>query len=370
MVDKTSFWLAFSHVPGVGYVRITKLLDAFGDLERAWHADAHTLRRAGMGPKTVEAILKVRSELDLDQAHARLQQLGIRILTLFSPDYPESLREIQGPPAFLFVKGKLQKDDRLSVAIVGTRSASSYGTIVADRISGDLARIGLTIISGLARGIDGISHQAALDVDGRTLAVLGSGLDRIYPSEHRRLAEEICQHGALVSEYPPGTGPEGHHFPARNRIIAGLAMGVIVIEAAERSGALITANFAAEQGKEVFALPGDIRRKTSEGTNRLIQDGAHPLLDVSEVCEVLGIQSWKTAPMIDRYKPTDEIEAALLDIIGEESADIDHLFERTEYPIHKIQAALSMLELEGVIQAVGSRHYARIRESNIPYRVD
>ena len=147
-------------------------------------------------------------------------------------------------------------------------------------------------------------------------------------------------------------------------------MGVIVIEAAERSGALITANFAAEQGKEVFALPGDIRRKTSEGTNRLIQDGAHPLLDAIEVCEVLGIQSWKTAPMMERYIPADEIEAALLDIIGEESADIDHLFERTEYPIHKIQAALSMLELEGVIQAVGSRHYARLRESSAPYRVD
>ncbi len=370
MAGDSSFWLAFSHVPGVGYMRITRLLDAFGDLERAWYADAHALRNAGMGPKTVEAILKIRSELDLDQAHARLQQLGIHILTLFSPDYPESLREIQGPPAFLFVLGELQECDRFSVAIVGTRSASSYGTVVAERIAGDLARIGLTIISGLARGIDGICHRAALEANGRTIAVLGSGLDRIYPSEHRRLAQDICQRGALISEYPPGTGPEGHHFPARNRIIAGLSLGVIVIEAAERSGALITANFAAEQGKEVFALPGDIRRKTSEGTNRLIQDGAHPLLDALEVCEILGIQSWKTAPRTERYKPRDEVQAALLDIIGEESADIDRLYRRTGIPIHEIQAALSMLELDGVIQAVGRRHYARLREPGISYRVD
>jgi DNA processing protein len=276
MGDSTSYWLAFSHVPGVGFVRISRLLNEFGNLEHAWHADRSALRQAGMGPKTIEAILRVRSVLDLGKARETLDRLGISLITFLSPQYPEPLVQIQGPPATLFVKSDLQQAHLNSVVVVGTRRASPYGVAITEKITGELAAAGLTIISGLARGIDSIAHQAALDAGGRTLAVLGSGIDEIYPSEHRQLAAEISEQGALISEYPPGTAPEGHHFPARNRIFAGLVKGVIVVEAAERSGTLITAGFAAEQGKEVFAIPADITRKTGEGTYRLIQDGAHP----------------------------------------------------------------------------------------------
>jgi DNA processing protein len=268
MGDTITFWVAFSYVPGVGSARISCLLDAFGDLECAWHADAHALRKAGMGPKTIEAILRVRSSLDLHQAENNLEQLGIRVLPFVSDNYPEWLLQIQGPPACLYLKGELYGIDQHAVAVVGTRRPSSYGRTVTECIVHELASMGLTIVSGLARGIDGIAHRATLDADGRTLAVLGSGIDLVYPSEHRKLADDVFKQGALISEYPPGISPEGHHFPARNRIIAGLARAVVVVEAAERSGVLITADFAADQGKEVFAVPGDINRKTSGGTNR------------------------------------------------------------------------------------------------------
>lgn len=370
MGEMSSFWLAFSYVPGVGSVRIRRLLDAFGTLERAWHADELKLGQAGMGPKTIESILRVRSELDLKLAFARLEQLGVRIITLFSEDYPEPLKQIQGPPASLFVKGDLRESDRFAVAIVGTRQASAYGKAMAEKIASELASMGLTIISGLARGIDGIAHQAALGIKGRTLAILGSGIDQIYPSEHRRLAELICKNGAVISEYPPGTAPEGHHFPARNRIIAGLALGLVVIEAAERSGALITANFAADQGREVFAIPGDILRKTSRGTNRLIQDGAHPLLDSEDVIEVLNLFPIDIGGDENADMPDDDVQVTMLELLKDEPAHIDNLYERSGLPIQEIQVALSMLELRGAIKPLGGMRYMRIRETSVEYEVD
>jgi DNA processing protein len=370
MGEKIAYWLAFSHVPGVGSVRISRLLDEFGDLERAWHADTISLRQAGMGPKTIEAIHRVRSELNLKQAHERLERTGAQILTLFSKAYPQQLKHIQGPPACLFVKGEIRKSDYFSVAIVGTRRPSHYGRATTEKIASELASMGLTIISGLARGIDGIAHRASLHAYGRTLAVLGSGIDQIYPAEHRQLANRIYESGALISEYPPGVAPEGHHFPARNRIIAGLALGVIVIEAAERSGALITAEFAADQGKDVFALPGDISRMTSRGTNRLIQDGAHPLLSASEVVEVLNLYPKEPGEEAPAEIPDDEVQATLLELMLDGPADIDHLYQTTGLPIQEIQAALSMLELRGTITAVGGMKYMRLHEPSFPYHVD
>jgi DNA processing protein len=370
MGETSSYWLAFSHVPGVGAVRISRLLDAFDDLEHAWHADSYALRQAGMGPKTIESILRVRSELDLKQAHERLQKLGIHLLTLESEDYPPQLKQIQGPPACLFVKGSILESDRRAVAVVGTRRASSYGKAMAEKIASELAAMGLTIISGLARGIDGIAHRAALGVKGRTLAVLGSGIDQVYPSEHRQLAAKICESGAVISEYPPGTSPEGHHFPARNRIISGLAMGLIVIEAAERSGALITADFAAEQGRDVFALPGDITRKNSGGTNRLIQDGAHPVLSSADVFEVLDLYPQEERAQEPIEYPENDVQTALLAILGKEPAHIDSLHQITGLPIQDIQAALSMLEIRGTIKPLGAMRYMRVREVKSLYHVD
>jgi DNA processing protein len=241
---------------------------------------------------------------------------------------------------------------------------------MTEQITRELAAAGLTIISGLARGIDGIAHKAALGAGGRTIAILGSGIDEIYPSEHRSLASEISENGALVSEYPPGTAPEGHHFPARNRIIAGLVKGVIVVEAAERSGALITAGFAAEQGKEVFAIPADITRKTGEGTNRLIQDGAHPLLESKEVLEILNLRRQTQESGSTSIMPEDANQLALLEILSDEPAHIDILYQRTGIPIQEIHAALSMLELHGSIKHLGGMHYLRLHEEKIKYCVD
>lgn len=365
-----SFWLAFSHVPGVGFVRISRLLDAFGNLERAWNADRAGLRQAGIGPKTIEAILRTRSTLDLERAKGTLQKQGIRLITYLSPDYPEPLKQIQGPPACLFIKGDLLPEDRMSVAVVGTRTPSGYGIGVTERVVAEIAAQGVTIISGLARGVDGIAHRAALEASGRTIAILGSGIDEIYPWEHRRLASSIIERGALLSEYPPGTAPEGHHFPARNRIIAGLALGVIVVEAAERSGALITANFAGEQGKEVFAVPGDVTRKTAGGTNRLIQDGAHPLLSASEAMEILSIDTLYLEKDSSQELPEDDVQRAIYTALKDEPVHIDFLYQQTGFSIQEIQVALSMLELGGSIKHLGGMHYQRIREAAITYRVD
>jgi DNA processing protein len=370
MGDMITFWVAFSYVPGVGSARISRLLDAFGDLECAWQADARELRTAGMGPKTIEAILRVRSSLNLDQAVRRLEQQGIDILPFVSDHYPERLLQIQGPPACLYLKGELLGIDQQAVAVVGTRRPSSYGKMITEHMVEELATMGLTIISGLARGIDGIAHRAALDADGRTLAILGSGIDLIYPSEHRKLAEEVSKQGALLSEYPPGTAPEGHHFPARNRIIAGLARAVVVVEAAERSGALITADFAADQGKDVFAVPGDINRKTSGGTNRLIQDGAHALLEAKDVIDVLHFSAEGREEELQADLPEDKVQLALLEYLEEEPAHIDELYQKTGLPIHEIQAALSLLELRGTIKTLGGMQYLRVREERISYCVD
>ncbi len=370
MGERNTYWLGFSHVPGVGSVRIKQLLDAFGTLELAWKATRTDLRRAGMGPKTTDSILRVRSSLDLDRAQSKLERLGIELVTLLSPKYPEPLKHITSPPACLFVKGSWVQDDRESVAVVGTRQASKYGKLVTESLVQSLAERGLTIISGLAKGIDGLAHWAALNAGGRTIAVLGSGLDEIYPAEHRRLANSIGEQGALFSEYPPGKRPEGHHFPARNRIIAGLAKGVIVIEAAERSGALITAGFAADQGKEVFAVPGDVTRKTSRGTNRLIQDGATPILQMDDVLDGLHLFASPATAGVAVKGPEDATQTQILKALENEPAHIDTLYQMTGLPIQEIQAALALLELSGSVKHLGGMHYQRLGEEPIEYIVD
>ena len=218
-----------------------------------------------------------------------ISEMGYSLLTFKDRNYPARLREIDLTPPLLYLNGELEDNDRLAAAIVGTRRATQYGKSVAREIAYVLAGCGVTIVSGLARGIDGIAHQAAIDAGGRTLAVLGSGMDKIYPPEHRGLADKISAKGSVVSDYALGTKPEGRNFTPRNRIISGLSLAVIVIEAGESSGALITADFSADQGRDVFAVPGDIYKPKSKGTNRLIQAGAHPLVKPEEVLEILNL---------------------------------------------------------------------------------
>ncbi len=273
MSDPRRFWVGFNLVKGIGAVRFHTLLETFGDAAGAWQALPDELIAAGLSQKITSNLVKMRTQVDLEQIWNNIQAKGIRVITWEDESYPRYLREVDQPPPVLYLLGDFVPDDDWSVAVVGTRRMTAYGQQVAEEVAGTLARSGVTVVSGLARGIDAVAHQAALNAGGRTLAILGSGVDRIYPPEHRKLAERITAHGALVSDYAPGTPPDANNFPPRNRIISGLARAVVVVEAGLDSGALITASFAAEQGREVFAVPGNINAPQSQGANRLIREG-------------------------------------------------------------------------------------------------
>ncbi|HEY43743.1 MAG TPA: DNA-protecting protein DprA [Anaerolineae bacterium] len=370
MGDKRRFWIGFNRVLGIGPARVQKLLDAFGDLEAAWNASREELRAAGLGPKTIEALLDTRYRLDLDQEIAQVDRYGFKIMTWEDEDYPPRLREIHAPPPMLYVWGEVRDEDRYAVAVVGTRRATAYGKAIARDVATILAASGVTVVSGLARGIDSIAHRAALDAGGRTLAVLGSGLDQLYPPEHRSLAESIAAQGAVFSDYPLGTRPEPKNFPPRNRIISGLSLIVVVIEAGEGSGALITADFAVEQGRDVFAVPGDIHRPASRGTNRLIRLGAHPLLSPDDVMEALNLDLIARQELVPTRIPEDETERRILEALSNEPLHVDEIQRRCGLPVSQITASLALLELKGHASQVGGMHYILAREPSATYRVE
>ena len=288
-MSDVKYWVGFNIVRGIGPARFQALLDHFGDVEAAWRAPADELKRAGLDRRSVDSLLETRNKISLDDEMGRIERAGVHVLTWQDDAYPPQLRHIHSPPPVLYVKGELRSEDEWAVAVVGTRRATVYGKEATRTLASDLARNGVTIVSGLARGIDAQAHRAALEAGGRTIAVFGSGLDIIYPSEHKKLAQAVVENGALISEYALGTPPEGSNFPPRNRIISGLSLGVVIVEAGVRSGALITADFAAEQGREVFAVPGNIFHRGSQGTNRLIQQGAKLVLSVEDVLEELNL---------------------------------------------------------------------------------
>jgi DNA processing protein len=355
----TCYWVGFSHVSGIGPKRFERLLDFFGDAETAWCANKGTLKQAGLDNRTIDHFLKVRSSIDPGRQLDRVLEQGYGVLTWNCPEYPESLRNTYSPPIVLYVWGELHDTDRHAVAIIGTRRPSHYGKAVAAEFASGLAANGITVVSGLARGIDSEGHRAALSSHGRTIAVLGSGLDRIYPPENRRLAGTISKHGAIITEYPLGTTPEPGNFPARNRIISGISLGVLVIEAGERSGALITVNFAAEQGREVFAIPGNIDRHNSRGTNRLIQTGAHPVTQIEDILEVLNLEIELIQSKMNFGQPEDSIERGILELLSGEPTHIDSVREACALSTAEVTAAISMLELRGLVRQVGGMHYVR-----------
>lgn len=369
MSRELQFWIGFNKVTGIGPVRLRSLIDTFGGIEAAWKAGAGDLRRAGLGEKLVERLVEARAKLDLGVELERVQQKGFHVLPMDDPKYPERLREIESPPVVLYAWGELLEADLWAAAIVGTRRATPYGKAVAAELAAGLASSGVTVVSGLARGIDSIAHQSVLEAGGRTLAVLGSGLDQIYPPEHRNLAQSIARSGAVVSDYPLGTSPEGGNFPARNRIIAGLSLAVIVVEAGDSSGALITADFAAEQGRDVFAVPGRIYDRGSRGTNRLIASGAFPVTSVEDVLEVLNLDVIARTVPRKPALPEDATERRVLKVLTSEPIHIDELRARCELPIAELTAALSMLELRGQARQVGGMHYVRAHEPRAEYRV-
>ena len=304
------YWVGFNRVYGVGPAKVRALIDHFGDLETAWSADLSALREAGLDRRSIENLQKVRKTLDLDQEVERVQKAGARIVIWDDADYPPLLKNLPDAPPVLYVKGQMTAADReWTVAIVGTRRASAYGRQAAEMLAADLSRNGITIVSGLARGIDAYAHEAALKAGGRTLGVLACGIDQVYPPEHVKLAARIAEQGALLTEAPCGSPPEGGNFPARNRIISGLSLGTIVVEAGETSGALITSDRALEQGREVFAVPGNIFARTSHGTNYLLKEGATLVTSAQDVLEALNLKMVTAHSEARAAIPEDPTEA-------------------------------------------------------------
>ncbi len=364
------YWVGFSSVRGIGPMKFRALLNHFGDLEEAWHADARELKEAGLDQRALSNLMTARSTISLDGEMEKIERQGAKVLTWDDPAYPPRLLNIYNPPPVLYVKGEILEEDQWAVAVVGTRGATVYGKEAARRIAGGLARNGLTIVSGLARGIDSEAHRAALDAGGRTIAVLGSGVDVIYPAESRKLAQAVIERGAMVSEYAMGTRPEASNFPPRNRIISGLSLGVVIVEAGERSGALITGDFALEQGREVFAVPGNIFRKKSMGTNKLIQQGAKPVLSVEDVLEELNLTMVSQQAEVRAVVPENETEAALLEYITADPVHVDEIGRKSGLPIAQVSSTLALMELKGMVRQVGGMNYVLARESRVEYVVD
>ena len=368
-MDPLAFWIGFNKVRGIGPARLRALLDAFGTIEAAWSAPADALRETGLDRRSLANLLDVRASLDLAAELALLEAKHVDVLTWEDPRYPERLRAIYDPPPVLYVRGELRAVDDWAVGMVGTRHASTYGKEAARLLAADLARAGVTIISGLARGIDTQAHRAALEAGGRTIAVLGSGVDIIYPWENLNLAQEIIEHGALISEYALGVQPEANNFPPRNRIISGLSRGIIVVEAGEQSGALITADFAADQGRDVFAVPGSIFQRGSVGTNKLIRDGAQPVTSANDVLEALNLTAVPQQAEAQMLFPTDATEALLLEQLADDPAHVDEVSRATGLPIETVTGTFALMELKGLVRHAGGMTYMRARERGPEYQV-
>jgi len=351
-MDDRRYWIGFDQIRGIGSVRTKMLMDFFGDLSEAWKSNPSTLLEAGLPEKIVNSFVKLRREIDLTKEWDLIQQLDISVVTFK-----------------LYIKGSFIDEDDCSVAVVGTRRKTSYGKQVASELSRFLASNGITVVSGMARGIDTIAHQSALEANGRTIAVFGSGLDVIYPPENRDLAEIIKTHGVLVSEFYPGTQPEGVNFPPRNRIISGLSKAVVVVEADEKSGALITAKFAVEQSRDVFSVPGSIYAPRSRGTNRLISDGAIPLLDFNEILLALNLEQSAEFRYVQNILPKNDIELLLLNTIQDEPLHIDDIKSITGLSTDKVSASLVMMELKGYVRKVGNMMYQSVSDETERYEV-
>ena len=364
------YWIGFNHMAGIGPAKLRALLDHFGDLETAWRANSTDLREAGLDRRALEYMLAARASLDLDAEAARVARVGAQAVTWDDPEYPPLLKSIAASPPLLYVKGGFASADQWAIAIVGTRRATAYGREVTRVLAGDLARSGVTIVSGLARGIDAAAHQAALDAGGRTIAVLGHGIDFVYPPEHRKLSEQIIEHGAAVTDYPIGTAPEGKNFPPRNRIISGLSLGVLVIEGDVSSGARITADFALEQGRDVFAVPGNILQRSSRLPNTLIQQGATPVLSADDILEQLNLTMVAQQAEAREIIPADPTEAQLLGLLSAEPVHIDDIRRETGLPIAQVSSTLAMMELKGMVRQAGGMNYVLARENQATYKVD
>ncbi len=355
----TRYYLGFNLTPGMGPVRVAQLIAQCGTAEAAWHASTTDLAAAGIEGKTSAALLHTRSTRNLDDELQRVLDAGVSLLTLEDADYPELLAQIPHPPPLLYMRGALAPPDDWALAVVGTRSPTSYGKEATRSMVTDLAQGGLTIVSGLALGIDAIAHTAALEASGRTLAVLGSGVDVIYPERNRNLAEQILENGAIISEYPLQTRPTAANFPPRNRIISGLTLGTLIVEAGEQSGAHITVNFALDQGRDVFAVPGSIFSLKSKGVHQLIRNGAELVTGADDILEALNLTRLPVQQEMVAALPEDPTEAALLRVLSAEPQHVDALCRASGMQVSVVSSALALMELKGYARHVGNMEYVR-----------
>jgi DNA processing protein len=345
------------------------LLDYYGDIELAWQANPGELRAIGLDKRAVENLVKVREGVDLEAELLKLDRLNVSVLTWDSPDYPKLLKNITNPPPALYVRGSLIPQDEWALAVVGTRSATTYGKECARMLVSGLVKNNITVVSGLAYGIDTEAHQAAIRAGGRTIAVMGCGVDIIYPSENKKLAQAIVENGALVSEYPLGTKPESSNFPPRNRIISGLSLGVLFVEGTVQSGARITTDFALEQGREVLAVPGSILHKAGSGPNYLIQNGAKLVASVTDILEELNLTMIAQHTEARAIIPDNDMEAVILKQLSSEPVHVDELGRSTGLPAADVASTLIMMELKGMVRQVGGMNYIIAREASIDYRI-
>ena len=367
MVD-IKYWAALNLVPRLGPVRFRRLESHFGEMDRAWNASLAEFKAAGLDDRTAKELIALRSETTPEAELERIQRAGINLVSWHDDDYPARLKEIADPPPVLYFKGVLLPSDERSLAVVGTRGPTSYGREATAGLTAELARNGITIVSGLARGVDGVAHRAALENGGRTIAVLANGLDIIYPREHANLAQQIVDRGAILSEYPPGVRPDSRSFPRRNRLISGISLGSLVVEAGEGSGARWTVYHALEQNREVFCVPGSIYSPMSRLTNRLIQEGAKLVSNVTDILEELNLTAVaRQVPLPLPVEADGDPESALLGILNDEPQHIDDIRRSADVPISSVSSMLTMLELKGQVRQVGCMHYVRLREVSQVY---
>ena len=351
------YCLGFAKIDNIGPITLKKLFNHFENLETAWQADFFVLQKAGLGPKTATQIIEQRQQIDPRAELENLQEKNISAITIDNDSFPALLKEIHACPCLLYYIGNLEILNNPCLAVVGTRKISNYGQRVTPQIVGPLARKGITIVSGLALGVDALAHKTALREVRKTVAILGSGLDNIYPRNNLRLAEDIVTKGGLlISEYPPGTEPLKEHFPQRNRIISGLSLGTIVIEGTKDSGSLITAKYALDQNREVFAVPQDITKESSMGPNQLIKMGAKPITSAEDVLEELNLDTIKQ-PVKQTEEPKNPDQKTIFQILKSGEKHFDEIVKTSKLNVQIVNQNLTIMEMQGIVKNLGGGNY-------------
>jgi len=358
-LEKVKNWILLSKISSYGFSGINNLVEKVGSPDEIISAPLEKIKHVSKIEKdTIKLIRKKALEISLEDDYRLIQKHNVKLIKYTDPSYPDSLKNISDPPFLIYLRGELKKEDEKAVALVGTRRATAYGKIAAKKLARELARAGLTIVSGMARGIDTCAHEGALEEGGRTIAVLGCGVDIVYPPENNSLMKEIIGHGAVISEFSLGTKPFARNFPRRNRIISGLSRGVVVVEAPLKSGALITADFALEQGKEVFAVPGIITSPYSKGTNKLLKEGAKVVEDAADVLEEIGV-SFSDIKISSFDNQLSFEEKIVLDELTAKPSHIDELIKKTGLPVGKIADILIKLQLKGMVKELPGKFFIK-----------